>query len=257
MVKWGLGQSYDRVVVSKKVRAYAGSVYPTFLCLVIMGTGMGLDDLISENTSDPTERGTDVEYKPDEFSERIKGFVTGLVVGEGSFFISLTRKPDRTVPYGVRTTFTLNMAEYSRETVEFLEQFFGCGNITVTQTGDSNHADKHRYRVSNIEANRGVIAPFFEEAFDDTPVDTDKEKAFNVWHEIVKRNRDGRRAHTDTEDLINVAMQAAYAKSRVNQITHGTANVTFEEVENEMTERFPEKLKDRQQLYDEVDGWMA
>lgn len=220
---------------------------------------MSIEKLIKSNGGKINESDNNIlnevnisEYSDTEF---IKGYLIGLVVGEGSFYINLVREPDRTVPYYISPTFKLNMSDYSSDTVCLLKDYFGCGHLSKFKRKE-HWAESYRYKVSKIDSIQRVIIPFFNEYFSSVPVKTDKERAFRIWKYVAERNVDGRSA--SKEYKIKLVIMAAYSKNKINRITHGKNQVNYEEVINNMKKRFPDQInKHKNDLEQEIEEMIS
>jgi hypothetical protein len=97
--------------------------------------------------------------------ERLKttGWVVGFVDGEGCFSCSIYRCRTMTLKWQVRPAFDVVQGESSREALEGLLRFFGCGKIYRNRRRDNYREDLLRYNVYRFEDLRTKIVPFFQE----------------------------------------------------------------------------------------------
>lgn len=197
---------------------------------------MGLEDMTRE-----AEKG-DVEERTD-FKD---GFIAGLVVGEGSFHVGVSRQYDeRSIPYYAYAEFKLNMGEYDSDVVEYLEDYFGVGNVNRVERDSENEVDVLRFKCSNINEVQNHIIPFFDEVFDRVPVNTDKYNSYMVWREIALSKKDGRSA--SVEYLAFHTLMASYAKDKINQRSKGHSHTKYEEVREEIMDKYPSVVEEKEE----------
>src|ERR1700728_2851385 len=102
-------------------RPYAGnSEYPTVL--IHVATVLYGHDMSSDNPSGA-----------DNQQERLRfcGWITGFVDGEGCFSCPIFRNRNTTLGWQVQPTFVVVQSALSRDVLEDLARFFGCGKVYV------------------------------------------------------------------------------------------------------------------------------
>lgn len=202
---------------------------------------MGLDQLIESDDESKYEK-----------SEFLNGLVVGLIIGEGSFHIGVSRQEGRTVPFYAYAEFKMNLGEYDEDAVRFLEDYLGVGNVNRISRSKDTEKDLFRYKCSNIGEIQEVIVPFFDKAFEKVPVRTDKYESYKIWRKVATTKKDGRSA--STEYLAAHTLMAAYAKPKVNQTSKGRSHVTYEETKQEIAKEFPDVVKSREsEVKEEID----
>ena len=89
------------------------------------------------------------------------GWVVGFVDGEGCFSCSIYRNHKMTLQWQVRAAFDVVQGESSRDALEDLVRFFGCGRIYRNRRRDNHREDLLRYNVYRFGDLRSKIVPFF------------------------------------------------------------------------------------------------
>ncbi|MCA1617670.1 MAG: LAGLIDADG family homing endonuclease [Acidobacteria bacterium] len=87
----------------------------------------------------------------------------------------------------------------SRDVLEDLVRFFGCGKVFRNRRHDNHREDLFRYCVQRIGDLRDTIVPFFQE----NPLRTSKRYNFEKFAEIIGRMEF--REHLSVEGLIGIA----------------------------------------------------
>ena len=77
--------------------------------------------------------------------------------------------------------FAVVQGESSRDVLEEMVDFFGCGNVYVNRRHDNHREDLYRYNVSRFGDLRDVIVPFFQA----NPLRTAKRDNFAKFAEII------------------------------------------------------------------------
>ena len=104
-----------------------------------------------------------------------------------------------TLGWQVQPSFTVVQGASSRDVLEGMVSFFGCGNVYVNRRRDNHREDLYRYHVSRFGDLRDVIVPFFER----NPLRTAKRDNFAKFAEIIAL-MDLRR-HLTVSGLIEIA----------------------------------------------------
>ena len=133
--------------------------------------------------------------------ERLKklGWVVGFVDGEGCFSVPVFRSPKMTLGWQVRPEFAVVQGESSRDVLEDLIGFFGCGKVFRNRRRDNHREDLFRYCVQRIGDLRGSIVPFFRE----NPLRTSKQQNFEKFASVVDLME--KRCHLSIEGLIEIS----------------------------------------------------
>jgi LAGLIDADG endonuclease len=127
------------------------------------------------------------------------GWVVGFVDGEGCFSCPIYRCHKMTLGWQVRPEFAVVQGASSRDVLEELVQFFGCGKVFRNRRHDNHREDLFRYCVQRIGDLRGSIVPFFEQY----PLRTAKVQNFRKFAGIVELMGDGR--HLTVSGLMQIA----------------------------------------------------
>lgn len=93
---------------------------------------------------------TNQQHIPPEWGHYLAGFTDG----EGSFVISLRKRPDHTL--GWQISFAFSVSQRESYILSQFKKYLGCGSITRRQDG------LHTYAVLNPLALQEKIIPFFE-----------------------------------------------------------------------------------------------
>jgi hypothetical protein len=126
-------------------------------------------------------------------------WVVGFVDGEGCFSCPIFRSRSMILGWQVQPSFVVVQAASSRDVLEDMVEFFGCGRLSVNRRYDNHREDLYRYYVSRYRDLRDVIVPFFES----NPLRTAKRDNFAKFAEII-RLIDLRR-HLTVPGLIEIA----------------------------------------------------
>ncbi len=127
------------------------------------------------------------------------GWVVGFVDGEGCFSITVQR--NRTMQFGwqVFPEFVVTQGERSREALELLQRFFGCGRIFENRRSDNHRGSLLRYCVRSAKDLRSKIIPFFEQ----NPLRTIKREDFAKFVRVLEMME--RKIHLSPEGLEAIA----------------------------------------------------
>jgi LAGLIDADG endonuclease len=123
----------------------------------------------------------------------------GFVDGEGCFSCSIYRCHKMTLGWQVRPAFDVVQGESSRDALEELVRFFGCGKIYRNGRRDNHREDLLRYNVYRFEDLRTKIVPFFRE----NPLRTSKRGNFEKFVRIIELME--LRRHLSVEGVIEIA----------------------------------------------------
>lgn len=106
--------------------------------------------------------------------ESIGWYISGFVDGEGSFNVSLRRKPDYKV--GWQPVLSFNVSQKERTMLALMKQYFNCGIIKRRKDG------LYSYDVTNPKVIQKVIIPFFEKY---KFLSNNKNKNFSIFKKVV------------------------------------------------------------------------
>jgi hypothetical protein len=126
-------------------------------------------------------------------------WLVGFVDGEGCFSCPIFRNGSMTLGWQVQPSFTVVQGASSRDVLDSMVSFFGCGKVYVNRRHDNHREDLWRYHVSKFGDLRDVIVPFFEQ----NPLRTAKRDNFAKFAEVI-RLIDQRR-HLTVPGLIEIA----------------------------------------------------
>lgn len=120
-------------------------------------------------------------------------YVTGLVEGEGCFYVGILPRRLEQVDWEVRPSFSLSQSRKNREIVFKLKDFFGCGWIRPSKNDDTL-----KYEVKSLKELKEKIIPHFEKF----PFEGKKRKDFKIFKEIIEMMDRG--DHLNKEGLIKI-----------------------------------------------------
>ena len=86
------------------------------------------------------------------------GWVVGFVDGEGCFSCPIYRCETMTLRWQVRPEFAVVQGESSRDVLEEMVGFFGCGKVYVNRRHDNHREHLCRYYVSRFGDLRDVTS---------------------------------------------------------------------------------------------------
>ena len=123
----------------------------------------------TKRTSDSVcEAGSDNPTDADNQQERLIGWITGFVDGEGCFSINLVRQPHRSNRRGYRTgfqvahQFVVTQGAKSVESLQTMQQFFKVGRLHCNHRHDNHKEDLYQYVVCGRKDLQQTIIPFFQ-----------------------------------------------------------------------------------------------
>ena len=157
----------------------------------------------------------------DNQQERLIGWITGFVDGEGCFSMNLVRQPHRSNRRGYRTgfqvahQFVVTQGAKSVECLQTMQHFFGVGRLHCNRRHDNHKEDLYQFVVCRRSDLRQTIIPFFQRYPLRTAKRLDFEKFVRCMR-IIETN-----AHLTVRGLIAVAeiiQTMNHCKSRTDMI---------------------------------------
>lgn len=145
--------------------------------------------------------GSDNVWGAENQQERLKklGWVVGFVDGEGCFSSPIYRCHKMSLKWQVRPEFAVVQGESSRDVLEDLVDFFGCGRIYLNRRRDNHKEDLLRYCVQRFGDLRDTIVPFFL----DNPLHTAKKENFRKFVHIIELMK--LQKHLTIEGIVEIA----------------------------------------------------
>jgi LAGLIDADG endonuclease len=109
--------------------------------------------------------GSDNVRGADNQQERlwICGWIAGFVDGEGCFSVPIFRNRKTALHWQVQPQFVVAQSVTSRDALDELVSFFGCGKVYVNQRHDDHREPLALYSVKRFADLRDTIVPFFHE----------------------------------------------------------------------------------------------
>lgn len=121
-------------------------------------------------------------------------FVTGLVDGDGSFGLSISKNSKRSLGYVITLSFEVGLHSKDLDLLKGLQAYFGCGGI-YKHTGEMM-----RYKVSSIKDITRVVIPHFELY----PLVSQKRADFELFKSAVEIINKGPVSREDLQKLVNL-----------------------------------------------------
>ena len=144
--------------------------------------------------------------------ERLNPYwLVGFTDGEGCFSISIFKNNSLKFGYQVFPEFVLTQGAKSIETLEKVQNFFGCGKIYENKRYDNHRENLYRYCVRNKADLLKKICPFF----DKYPLETAKRHDYELFKEGLRIIEE--RGHLEKAgfmELQNIASKMNHRKSR-------------------------------------------
>jgi LAGLIDADG endonuclease len=115
------------------------------------------------------EASSDNPSDADNQQERLIGWITGFVDGEGCFSIHLVRQPHRATRRGYKTgfqvahRFAVTQAAKSVECLRTMQQHFGVGRLHCNRRHDNHKEDLYQFIVASRNDLQTTIIPFFQQ----------------------------------------------------------------------------------------------
>src|SRR4051794_31084179 len=97
-------------------------------------------------------------------------WLVGFVDGEGCFSVPIFRNRSTSLGWQVQPAFAVVQGASSRDVLDAMIPFFGCGKVYINRRRDNHREHLCRYYVSRFGDLRDVIVPFFQ----DNPLRTAK-----------------------------------------------------------------------------------
>ena len=120
-------------------------------------------------------------------------YVTGLVEGEGSFYVGILPRKLGKVDFEVRPSFSLSQHKRNRSLLFKLKEYFGCGSIRFSKKDQT-----YKFEVRSLKDLKEKILPHFEKF----PLEGEKAKDFKVLKEIVEMME--RKEHLERKGLLKI-----------------------------------------------------
>lgn len=120
----------------------------------------------------------------------LKGYIAGLIEGEGHFGVSLQKsRPQFKMPFEIRPIFIIYMSIKEKEMLEKIKDILKVGNVFTRKNKKDNQNDFIRYQVSGL---RNCIA--LTKYLNSVEFLGTKKRTYKLWKdviEIIKENKHG------------------------------------------------------------------
>lgn len=120
-------------------------------------------------------------------------YVTGLIEGEGSFYVGILPRKLGEVDWEVRPSFSISQSWRNRGIIFRLKEFFGCGFIRPSKKDNTI-----KYEVRSLKELREKILPHFEKY----PLEGEKKKDFEIFKEILEMME--KKEHLKKDGLLRI-----------------------------------------------------
>lgn len=114
--------------------------------------------------------------------ERLKvGWIVGFVDGEGCFSVSIIKNQTTALGWQIFPEFVVTQGEKSRDVLNYIQKYFGCGNVYINRRRDNHKENLCRYCVRSVKELNEIIIPFFQK----NQLQTAKKHDFMIFSKIV------------------------------------------------------------------------
>jgi hypothetical protein len=120
-------------------------------------------------------------------------YVTGLVEGEGSFYVGILPRKLGKVDFEVKPSFSLSQHKKNRSLLFKLKDYFGCGTIRFSKRDQT-----YKFEVRTLKDLKEKILPHFEKF----PLEGEKKKDFKILKEVVEMM--DKKEHLKKEGLLKI-----------------------------------------------------
>ena len=129
----------------------------------------------------------------------MRGFISGLVCGEGNFTIAVAKQSNCKLGYHARAIFQIELHINDAPLLEIVKDFFGFGGIVYPKprTRVRNESPTCRYFVTAIPDCKKLV-----DFFTANPLVGMKQRAFEVWAQCLVVIADGRHTSSDGFNVI-------------------------------------------------------
>jgi len=149
-----------------------------------------------------SENPSGADNQQERSKEYQRGYIVGLVDGEGSFHIAFAKRKDLPVGISVIPEFHISQNEESKEVLLLAQKVLGCGYLKPNHSGSSDKT--FVFVVRNRTDLLTKIIPFFEY----NKLRTTKSKDFRIFAMIVRLLSLGEnKTFSQLVKIINLAYQ--------------------------------------------------
>jgi hypothetical protein len=153
----------------------------------------------------------------DNQQERLIGWITGFVDGEGCFSIHLWRQPHRANRRGYKTgfqvahQFVVTQGAKSVECLAMMQEYFGVGRLYCNRRHDNHKEDLYQFVVSRRSDLLEKIIPFFQQYPLRTAKRLDFEKFVRCMR-VIQTN--AHRTHRGLLEIVEIMQTMNHCKPR-------------------------------------------
>ena len=130
---------------------------------------------------------------------RLEGWVSGFIDGEGCFSVAINRCSVMALGWQVRPELVVTQGARSRESLELLQSFFGCGAIYRNRRHDDHREDLLRWCVRRRADLEHRVVPVLRAV----PLRTAKARDFALFCDVLDRMRGDR--HLSLNGMVEIA----------------------------------------------------
>lgn len=153
---------------------------PSFRNKIYLSNHSGVSGIIPFNklwySTECLNKSTNNSYHQGQLKNLNPFWVTGLIDGEGSFTISISKSADRKTGWHIYPSFSIELHKKDLTVLTSLQSFFSVGNIRTRSLNG-----QPIYSVNSVEELSRVIIPFF----DKYPLLTKKRADFILFKQAV------------------------------------------------------------------------
>jgi hypothetical protein len=139
-------------------------------------------------------------------------WIVGFVDGEGCFSISFVKNKTVRFGYQIFTEFVITQGEKSKNVLEEVADYFGCGKLYCNKRQDNHSEHLYRYCVRAREDLQTKIIPFFEKY----QLQTSKRNDFEIFASIVNMMSKGE--HLKEEGFVAIRELAAKTNRKKKRV---------------------------------------
>ena len=160
-----------------------------------------------------SENSSSADDQQERSKEFLRGYVCGLVDGEGSFHIAFAIRNDLPKGISVIPEFHVSQNSESRNVLELIKRVLGCGYIKPNHRNSKDETFVYVVR-DRIDLMTKVV-PFFEF----NQLSTSKKQDFEIFSSIVRMICNGKhKTLSGVKDIINLAYKMnAGGKRRIRK----------------------------------------
>jgi len=114
-----------------------------------------------------------------------RGFFTGIIAGEGSFSIKISKQKSSKLGIRITPVFSITMSQDNTQMIQNLKESIGHGGLYEYRKSKEGHSRMLKFSIESIEGCKDIIS--FIEQHSDTELfrGTERFESYIVWKECV------------------------------------------------------------------------